>query len=631
MAPLTAAAPVASMRRRLALAGVAIVVAAVAFVAAWSWRPSSSALSEPTRLSFLVPADQNLNLFGMPIISISRDGRMVAYVANRRLFVYSMLDGTSRVVPGSEIASGFIGSPLFTRDGKSIVYWAGVAPARGSLRRISVQGGAADTIAEVGTPFGMTLDGDDFVFGQATVPSQSPGIYRVRGGGSTPELIVKASPGEALNGAQILPGGELVLMTVATGDSSLNGSTAIWNRAQIVVQRLHSDERRVILENGSDGHYLPTGHLVFARGGTLLAVPFDTRTMAASGAPRVVLEGVGRMGNLGTAPRTAGTQFSVSDNGVAAYLPGPRTEEGQTDVALVDLKGKGEPLGFPLGEYEQPRVSPDQKFLAILSRQASETSILIHEMGARSTPRRLTIGGRNQFPVWSTDSSRLVFQSDRGGDLGLWMQPADGSRPAERLTTPSAKSVHMPEAWVDAETLWFAELSDGEYALQQLNIRSHSITPVSDIRSINPFNLNIAPNRRWFVYSRYDPADTSNSVGNSLFMEPYPPTGARFSVAAFGNQPLWSLSSDEVRYNPGPGEMASVHVTTTPAVAFGPPVPFVKGFVQGGPTVVRNYDNAPDGRLVGVAASSNDVDPGVQVAYVVLNWLEDLKAKVPVH
>ena len=59
-------------------------------------------------------------------------------------------------------------------------------------------------------------------------------------------------------------------------------------------------------------------------------------------------------------------------------------------------------------------------------------------------------------------------------------------------------------------------------------------------------------------------------------------------------------------------------------------MPFVKGFVQGGPTVVRNYDNAPDGRLVGVAASSNDVDPGVQVAYVVLNWFEELKAKVPV-
>ena len=50
-----------------------------------------------------------------------------------------------------------------------------------------------------------------------------------------------------------------------------------WNRAVIVVQSLRTSERKILVEGGADGRYVPTGHIVYAVGGTLFAVPFDLR------------------------------------------------------------------------------------------------------------------------------------------------------------------------------------------------------------------------------------------------------------------------------------------------------------------------------------------------------------------
>ena len=182
---------------------------------------------------------------------------------------------------------------------------------------------------------------------------------------------------------------------------------------------------------------------------------------------------------------------------------------------------------------------------------------------------------------------------------------------------------------MDAETLWFASLTAGEYTLHQYNWRTRAVMPVPDFRSRNPFNVSFAPNGRWFAYSRSE--GEAGPGDNRLYLEPYPRTGARFPIASRGSQALWSLDSAELRFNPAPGEFVSVRVTTTPAVSFGPPVPFVKGFVQGGPTRVRNYDNAPDGRLIGVAADAGDAGPRAQLAHVVLNWVQELEQRVPVR
>jgi Tol biopolymer transport system component len=68
--------------------------------------------------------------------------------------------------------------------------------------------------------------------------------------------------------------------------------------------------------------------------------------------------------------------------------------------------------------------------------------------------RRLTLAGRNRVPVWSPDGQHVAFQSDREGDLAIFWQRADGTAPAERLTTPDKDTADVPEFWSpDAKTL----------------------------------------------------------------------------------------------------------------------------------------------------------------------------------
>ena len=131
--------------------------------------------------------------------------------------------------------------------------------------------------------------------------------------GGTPEVLVSVKDGEVAQGPQLLPGGQHVLFTLATGTASDR-----WDKARIVVQSLASGERKTLIEGGSDARYVPTGHLVYALGGSLFAVAFDLQRLEVSGGP--VADGRGRQA---IARRVTGAaQFSVSSNGSLVYIPG---------------------------------------------------------------------------------------------------------------------------------------------------------------------------------------------------------------------------------------------------------------------------------------------------------------------
>ena len=110
---------------------------------------------------------------------------------------------------------------------------------------------------------------------------------RVSANGGQPEMLVSVKDGEVMYGPQVLPGGEWLLFTLATA-ATADG----WDKAQIVVQSLKSSERKTLVSGGSDGRYLPTGHLVYALGGVLFAVPFDLPRLAVTGGPVPIVEGV---------------------------------------------------------------------------------------------------------------------------------------------------------------------------------------------------------------------------------------------------------------------------------------------------------------------------------------------------
>ncbi len=269
---------------RLLLA--ALVVATLSGLAGWGLtRPPPTLPAPITRMSIVLPQTQVRTNPGRRGVSISPTGAQVVYVANSQLYLRALDELQAQPLAGTEGSAPTI--PFFSPDGQ----WIGFYSVRdAALNKVALSGGAAVTLTEVGNPFGASWGADDtIVFAQ-----RARGILRVAGAGGTPEQLVSVEPPAVAHQPQILPGGEAVLYTLA-------GGLGQWDTAQIVVEQVATGERTVLVEGGSDARYLPTGHLLYALGGTLLAVPFDVDRLEVAGGPVPLVEGVSRATLTGAA------------------------------------------------------------------------------------------------------------------------------------------------------------------------------------------------------------------------------------------------------------------------------------------------------------------------------------------
>jgi eukaryotic-like serine/threonine-protein kinase len=602
---LPAAAPPSIWRRAMPLvAGVVLGASAVAAV--WTLRRPSSAPAAVTRFAITLPAGQQLAI-PRQAVDISPDGSRILYAADGRLYLRSMSESEARPIPGSEASL----NPAFSPDGQSVVFLS--TGGDSNLKRIPVTGGTPLSIASTNPgPASIRWDDEGILFAQPGI-----GILRVSANGGKPQLLVNVPASEALaHGAQQLPGGSL-LFTLARR----TGTDFMWDQAQIVVQSLKTGERRTIVEGGADGRYIPTGHLIYAVGGTLFVAPFDVKTLALTGSAVPIVEGVGRASSVSS----GAAQFAFSASGSLVYVPGAASSARQ-DVMLFDRKGNSEVLKLPAGRYAYPRVSPDGKRLAIETTDGRETNVSIYELSGTSSPRRLTFGGNNRYPMWSADGRRVTFQSDREGDRAIFWQPADGGT-AERLTKPDPGVSHLPESWSpDGGTLLFSAMKGTDVSLWMLGLSDRKTAPFGDVRSINfPSEAVFSPDGRWVAYQVGD----SIQAEATTFVQPFPPNGTKYQIAR-GGRPVWSRDGAELFLVPAPGQFMVVRVTTRPTFTFSTPTLIPRGFGVADPLSPRPYDVLPDGRTVGVAFAASIGATRAAEIQVVTNWFEELKARAPV-
>jgi len=550
-------------------------------------------------------------------VAISPDGAQMAYLANGRLYLRSMSELEGRPIAGADTGS-FVTSPVFSPDSRSVAFWSS---ADQTLKKVAVSGGAAVTICRADPPLGVRWGTDGIVFGQP-----NKGIMRVSANGGTPEVLVSVKDGEQAYGPQILPGGETVLFTLATGTVAELTPPPEWDKAQIVTHSLRSGERKTLVDGGSDGRYLPTGHLVYAIGGIVFAVPMDLRRLEVTGGPVPIVEGVRRA----TAPVTGAAQFDFSSTGSLVYLPGPISTATavQRDLALIDRKGGVEPLKLPPGPYEHPRAAPNGTLITFATDDGKEAIVWIYELSGTASMRRLTFGGRNRFPVWSADGQRVAFQSDREGDLGIFWQRADGSGAAERLTKPEQGTSHVPESWSPkGERFLFGVTKGSSVSLWTFSLQDGKATPFADVQSPNPINAAFSPDGRWVAYTVTEGAVTG------IYVQPFPATGAKYLLSKSSTiHPVWSRDGREIVSQPQGGQQAVQTITTQPSFSFSPPVLTPRrGYINLGLTSQRNNDVMPDGRILGVVAAGQTQSAGStpQQIQVVLNWFEELKQRVP--
>jgi serine/threonine-protein kinase len=603
----SAAAPKPLWRRAIPLAASAALASALTGVLVW-WNIPPVTRPPIVRFSIVLnEGDVFANTSTRPM-AISPDGTRVIYASNGRLHSRELSKGQATPVAGTE--QMIIAEPVFSPDSQSLVF---VSVADRALKRISVSGGPPVTLGPVEFPFGLGWGGNEIFLAQ-------PGaIMRIPEGGGKPETIVKLEPGQSAHGPQLLPDGKTLLFTLRQ-----NAGQGSWDTAEIVAYTLPSGSRKVVRHGAGNGRYLTSGYLVYSQGGVLFAAPFDVTRLEVTGTASPVLEGVGRTG-------TGGALFDISETGSLAYIEGPATLASTrrlSDMVVLDESGSAEVLKVPSGPHESPRISPDGTRVAFGSSDGSEAGIWIYDLNALTTPRKLTFGSNNRYPVWSADGRYVAFQSDRDGDLAVFRQPANVSgAAAERLTKPAKGAAHIPESWSKkGDLLLFSEVNGGVATLWAHSLQGGKATQVGGVRSSAPLNAELSQDGRLLAYTvRGGPGLTA------IYVEPFPSTGAKASIPdELGHHPAWSPDGKTLFYVPGAQPVTGVAVTTQPAISFSSPrtwsgkVPNVTPF--GDP---RNYDVLPDGKrfiFTRVNAGGQEGGSTAQIR-VVVNWTEEFRGR----
>jgi serine/threonine-protein kinase len=292
------------------------------------------------------------------------------------------------------------------------------------------------------------------------------------------------------------------------------------------------------VQGGYHGRYLPSGHLVYIREGTLFAAAFDLDRLEVTGEAVPVLEGV--MSSSGF----AGAQFAHSDGGALVYLPGGSVD-AEFSIHWMDSAGKTEPLRDVPSAYGDLRFSPDGRRLAVDLRDGSQSDVWVYEWG-RDTFSRLTFDpGEDTMPVWTPDGRRIAFASRRAdkGTTNLYWQWADGTGDAERLT--ESKNMQYPASWhPSGKFLAFTEFSPqtSTFDVMILPIEGSEASgwkPGEPTVFLNaPFIENhpeFSPDGRWLAYE-------SNESGRvEVYVRPFPGPGGKWQVSTDGGHPRYGL------------------------------------------------------------------------------------------
>jgi serine/threonine-protein kinase len=615
--------PVRSRARRTLWTSVAATLAGTALVTSLAWRLFAPTTSRApvARFTFAVPDDQTPASTLHHSLALSPDGTQMVYVASNRLYRRSLSQLDAQAIPGTDGAG--TSDPVFSPDGQSVAFLS----AGGGIKRIPITGGTAVPLATIqvaGFFGGMSWTGDDIVW---AVPGA---IARVSADGSRTDTITTFGPTETATEPEILPDRKTVLYTFASSNEPDR-----WEKAQLIAQRIGSTERTIVAQPVTDAHYVPTGHIVYGVGGSLFAVPFNAKTLKVTGAPVPVVEGVMR----DPAGATGVVHFAFSSSGTLAYLPGPALGPSTTqrDVGVTDRQGVVRRLNLPAGNYDYPRVSPDGKRVAIGTTDGQDAAIWVYDLDGKSAIRRLTLSSKDRYPIWSSDGMWIAFQSDRDGSGSVYRQRADGSGTVERLTTADPGTTHVPDSWSPHnDGFLFSILKGNDVRLMWFSLADKKAVPFADVQNIRGTmsSATFSPDGRWVAYT------SSTAAENAVFVQPMPPSGAKYQVSQAGengHHPLWSHNGRELLYVPQVGRFVSRSISTQSGVSFGNPVTVPRSFPVASPATPRTFDITPDGKIVSLTAivpqggsqqAAVRIATGVQIA-VVLNWFEELKQKVP--
>ncbi len=470
----------------------------------------------PVRFQLVVP--DALSVVEAP--RISPDGKLLAFSATSaggksQIWLRPLEALEPRPVPGTDGASF---RPFWSPDSRFIGF-----VADGKLKKVDIAGAPPQTLCDATTGADGAWGRDNVILfdGQSSDP-----IRRISATGGVPQTAVKGEGSSSVGWPSFLPDGKHFLY-FEFGAGLREG--------RLMAASFDPGEKPVLVAAADSlAQYAPPGRILYVKGGTLVAQPFDARSLKTTGEPVPVAEQIGTTAN-------GLSDFSVSSNGALVYRGGATNDNR---LVWVDRNGK------ELSEVDKPApnqttsLSPDGMRLAIAKRdsQGDKVAVWIRDL-ARGVTSRFTFNASNESsPVWSADGSRVVFSSDRKGSPSLYEKGATG--------TGSEK-----ELWSCGETLIANDWSrDGKFLavnrLTSKNTWDIWIVPADGSKPFpfveSPFIDALpvfSPDGRYVAYM-------SNESGRvEVYVQQFPGPGGKWQISANGGiEPHWSADGKTIYF-----------------------------------------------------------------------------------
>jgi Tol biopolymer transport system component len=538
--------------------------------------------------------------FAFMVLSVSPDGRRLAFAgpdeSGRNLLWVRSLDSiTAQPLTGTEGAT----APFWSPDSQTLAFIAG-----GKLRRIDASGGPAVSICDAAVALPGTWGRDDTILFTPTFGST---LSRVSAAGGTPTVVMTgANSDETVGFPFFLPDGEHYLYSSQRG-----------GQGSVYVASLDSPNRVRLLDGVLNAQYA-NDHVIFARGTTLMAQRFDVTRLTLEAGWEPVAEQVQL--SVGNIPLTTAS-FSVSEAGVLAYqgqLP------SRSRLLWFDRRGTATPVPGEPADYGDVFLSPD----------GTRASVSVAEPGAttrnkwmvdvsRGLRTLFTTDPGDEFEgVWSSDGSKIAFNSNRKGALDLYQKAASGAGDEELLYANAFNK--YPQGYSpDGRFLLYIEIGAGSgqdlWVLPLSGDRKPSVflkTPSNE-----GLGAQFSPDGHLVGYA-------SNESGqNEVYVKPFPGPGATWRVStAGGNLIRWRRDGREIFYAslPAPGSRRSIMSAAVASqddrFTIGEVRPLFD-FVWSSQRY--SYDVTADGqRFLVLAADQQSVTPMITV---VTNWTAGLK------
>jgi serine/threonine protein kinase/Tol biopolymer transport system component len=587
-------APVAAKRKsREKLAWALVPVAALAAAAATVL--IIRLRTEPLRVvrSSLLPPEKSSFAFEFGPMALSPDGSRMAFVATssgiNMLWVQPLSGASAQPLAGTDGAS----NPFWSPDSRYLGFFA-----NRKLKKIEASGGPPQTLADASLGRGGSWNREGVIL---FAPNSRESIYRVPAAGGEVSPVTKLDAGASELSHRwpvFLPDGRrfLYLAQNSLGAGEKNGIYAV---------SLDGGERKFLFNANTNVAYTPPGHLLFYRDRTLLARPFDPKSLRFTEEAFPVAEDVQYFATFAQAV------FAASDQGLLAYQTG--VSGGQTQLTWLDRAGKPTgTVGAP-GHLATPRMSNDGRRVAVrILDPQSVGDIWIYDL-ERNTRTRFTFDPLDDFgPLWSRDDSRVLFSAARKSPGDIYQRDSAGTAKEKPLL--SSNAFKMALDWSPDGRVLLLQVDDPRMPTQ-MDLWTYSAadgkaTPFLQSAS-NEILGRFSPDGRWIAY-------VSNESGKEeVYVVPFPGPGGEWQIStAGGRAPIWTRGGREIVYQAPGDEIMAVEVRAAPTFQAGIPKALFKTSLR--PPPGAHLDVTPDGErfLVNLRPDEQVSDPMT----LVQNW-----------